>query len=205
MGDLVAGMLFFGIGTWPCYFGRSRKNNLFRSAGVAGSLWMIRDRPRQHVRLRTGHLCRAATPNDIHIWTGRLPISTIAHHTGTGSWLVPRVCRTSARGPGSSCRRGHLGRPMAQSLQWNPRFRRLDPVRLAPAQKTRIWHRDRRLIVTASSLGDKGRICRATRQPVSVAGRLARRVARPGVRVSTSRARGNKKVGKSCQPIIGLS
>lgn len=37
------------------------------------------------------------------------------------------------------------------------------------------------------------------------AGRLARRVARPGVRVSTSRARGDQKVGKSCQPIIGLS
>lgn len=34
-----------------------------------------------------------------------------------------------------------------------------------------IWHQDRRFIVTASSLGDKGRVCRATRsvrQPVSV-------------------------------------
>lgn len=48
MGNLIAGMVFFGIGTWPClYCRRCREDNLFRSAGFAGSLWMIRGRPKR--------------------------------------------------------------------------------------------------------------------------------------------------------------
>lgn len=35
MGNLIAGMVFFGIGTWP-YWRRGRKDNLFVAQGLQG-------------------------------------------------------------------------------------------------------------------------------------------------------------------------
>ena len=49
MGNLITGMVFFGIGT-STYCRLAGQSP--RSAGFAGSLWMIRDRPKRlHVQV----------------------------------------------------------------------------------------------------------------------------------------------------------
>lgn len=54
MGNLVAGMVFFGIGTWP-HCRRGRRDNILILQGSQGRFWMIRDRPkRRHIQVKNG-------------------------------------------------------------------------------------------------------------------------------------------------------
>lgn len=54
MGNLIAGMVFFGIGTWP-HCRRGRRDNILILQGSQGRFWMIRDRPkRRHIQVKNG-------------------------------------------------------------------------------------------------------------------------------------------------------